>query len=68
MTITVYNVAGEVIWTDLFSATAGKNARPWAGTNMAGAKASSGVYLIGVHALGNNGSEDTFFEHAAIVR
>jgi hypothetical protein len=64
----VYNVAGEPIWTRQVAALAGANLLPWAGENAAGGRCATGVYVLHFRASGVDGTNEDFWEQAAIAR
>jgi flagellar hook assembly protein FlgD len=64
----VYNVAGEPIWTFNVSAKAGKNEIVWAGENESGGRCATGAYVLRLEAKGVDGTEDSFWERAAVSR
>ena len=66
--LTVYNVAGEVVYLQVEDRPAGKNVLPWRGANSAGAKVASGIYLVRVRANGVDLSSGEFWATAVVAR
>jgi hypothetical protein len=66
--MSVYNVAGEPIWSTQLAGKAGKNEVVWAGENEGGGRCASGAYVLRLEARGIDGTEDGFWERAAIQR
>jgi hypothetical protein len=67
MRLQVYNVAGEAVYQRDWQAPAGLNELAWAGSNDAGARCASGVYLLRLEA-GAGPSLETEWATAVIVR
>jgi hypothetical protein len=68
VTMTVYNVAGEIIVKQVASLAAGVNIQVWEGKNEAGGRCASGVYLVKVKAQNVQGEHDEFWATVAIAR
>jgi len=68
VTMTVYNVAGEIVLRRETSLPAGANIQVWKGENDAGGRCASGVYLVKVKAQNAAGAHDDFWATIAIAR
>ena len=68
VTMTVYNVAGEIIIKSVANLAAGANIQVWEGKNESGGRCASGVYLVKVRARAINGEHDEFWVTVAIAR
>jgi hypothetical protein len=68
VTLKVYNVAGEPIQTVDLPAKAGKNEIVWLGDNQAGGRVASGTYILRFQAWGIDGTQEDFWERAAVSR
>ena len=61
VTMTVFNVAGEVVLSQSVPGESGSNLVLWEGINNAGARIASGTYLIHVKAETLGGKKDDFW-------
>ena len=52
LTLDIYNVAGEIIFTKNYGLNAGYNQVLWDGINEVGARCSSGIYIFHARAVG----------------
>lgn len=68
VTMTAYNVAGEIILKRSAALPAGANIQVWDGRNDAGGRCASGIYLIKVRAQNAGGEHDEFWATLAIAR
>ena len=68
VSLTAYNVAGEIILRRSVDLPAGANIQTWDGKNDAGGRCASGVYLMKVRAQNANGEHDEFWATQAITR
>ena len=68
VTLTVYNVAGEIIVKQVQTLAAGKNILVWEGKNESGGRCASGVYLVKVKALSASGERDDLWTTVVIAR
>lgn len=66
--LTIYNVAGEPIFTQSYPSTAGKNEILWDGINEAGSRCASGVYILRLDAQGYDGTSGHYWASLAIQR
>jgi hypothetical protein len=66
--LTVYNVAGEPIFTRHYAGTAGKNEILWDGINEASNRCASGVYILHLQAEGVDRSSGGYWVTVAIQR
>jgi flagellar hook assembly protein FlgD len=67
--ITIFNVAGEIIYNRQEGPKAhGNNLFVWKGENNAGARVASGTYPIVFKALALNGEQDQFWDFAVVSR
>lgn len=64
----VYDVAGEPIRVVEMAGRAGKNELVWEGDNGDGGRCASGTYLLHLEAWGVDGTEEGFWERAAVSR
>jgi hypothetical protein len=65
LTLSVYNVAGEIVDSQAQASGAGVGVLVWPGTNRSGLRCASGVYLLRVEW---DGGAAGFWAKAAIVR
>ena len=63
-----YNVAGELIFTEVKDQPQGMNFYVWPGENDSGGRVASGVYILRVEAEGVTGQRGDFWAQAAVVR
>jgi hypothetical protein len=68
VTMSVFNVAGEVVYRQELPGRPGTNLVKWDGVNTAGARLASGVYLIHVKAMSRYGKEDDYWEYGVVRR
>jgi flagellar hook assembly protein FlgD len=66
--LSVFNVAGEPLRVITQAGRAGKNVLEWDGTNDAGARCASGVYILRLQAEGVDRSTGSFWTQVAIQR
>lgn len=64
----IYDVAGEPIKTLEMAGKAGPNTLEWLGENGDGGRCASGTYLLHLQALGVDGTQEGFWERAAVSR
>jgi len=68
VSLAIYNVAGEPIFTKSYQCTAGVNQVVWEGLNEALQKCSSGVYMVRARAEGIDQTSGTYWTTVVIVR
>jgi hypothetical protein len=68
VTLTVYNVAGELIVSDRIERSAGIHEWIWEGLNRLGSRCASQVCLVHVSAAGRNGQVADYWTNVAIAR
>ena len=67
--VSVFNVAGEVVYTQSLGwYPQGANIFEWKGVNNAGARLASGIYPLRMEAASANGEQDDFWEFAVVAR
>ena len=68
VSLSIYDVAGEPIWTVHVAAPAQKNQIVWEGVNDSGARCASGTYLLHLEAQGVDNTADQVWDRVAITR
>ena len=66
--LTIYNVAGEVIYVTEFRGVKGKNITGWQAENKHRIPVASGIYVVRLEATGINDSTGVVWDRAAIVK
>lgn len=64
----IYDVAGEPIKTLEMAGIVGPNTLQWLGENGDGGRCASGTYLLHLEASGVDGTQEGFWERAAVSR
>ena len=68
VTVDVYNVAGEVIYTRQVPCQAGPNVVTWQGVSNYGGRCATGIYIVAVKAGGVDGSQGSYWTSLACTR
>jgi hypothetical protein len=68
LSITLFNVAGEVVLDTAFASKSGAHVYAWKGVNSAGARVASGIYVLRMKATAHTGQTGIRWENLAVTR